>query len=113
MKQRLGLCCSRTESFNSFLQLPINRGVVAHWLIRCLWTEGRGFEFHSIASTPGTFGKSFANSIYSIYYYYILYILYTVACSASSCKLRHCQLLWSGAPLCSSGLKEALYKYPD
>jgi len=44
---------------------------------------------------------------------YILYILYAVACSASSCKLRHCQLLWSGAPLSSSGLKEALYKYPD
>src|SRR6218665_3971846 len=44
---------------------------------------------------------------------YILYILYAVACSASSCKLRHCQLLWSGAPLSSSGLKEALYKYSD
>src|SRR6218665_3963511 len=30
------------------------------------------------------------------------------ACSASSCKLRHCQLLWSGALLSSCGLKEAL-----
>src|SRR6218665_289341 len=35
-------------------------------------------------------------------------LLYTVACSASSCELRHCQLLWSGAPLSSNGLKEAL-----
>ena len=47
MKQRF--CCSRTESFNSFLQLPINiRGV--WWHIGCVDAfepEGRGFESRS------------------------------------------------------------------
>jgi len=47
MKQRL--CCSRTESFNSFLQLPITiRGAWWHigW-VDAFGPEGRGFESHS------------------------------------------------------------------
>ena len=44
---------------------------------------------------------------------YILYSMYTVACSASSCTLRHCQLLWSGAPLSSSGLRRRYRNIPD
>jgi len=49
MKQRLGLCCSRTGPFNSFLQSPINiRGAWWHigW-IDAFGPEGREFESHS------------------------------------------------------------------
>src|SRR6218665_3766501 len=108
MKQRL--CCSRTESFNSFFynyllifvgrggtlvdSMPLDRKVV-----------GSNFESHS-SRHARHLGQVLHYTVYNVYY--ILYILYTVACSASSCKLRQCQLLWSGAPLSSSGLKEAL-----
>src|SRR6218665_2951742 len=67
MKQRL--CCSRTESFNSFFynyllvfvgrggklvdSMPLDRKVVGSNPI--------------LAATPGTLGKSFTNSIYIIY----------------------------------------------
>src|SRR6218665_1543217 len=67
MKQRL--CCSRTESFNSFFYnyllifvrrgdtlvdpMPLDRKVVGSTPI--------------LAATPGTSGKSFTNSIYIMY----------------------------------------------
>src|SRR6218665_2052815 len=66
MKQRL--CCSRTESFNSFFyiyhlvgrggplvdSMPLDRKVVGSNPI--------------LAATPGTLGKSFTNSIHYIIY---------------------------------------------
>ena len=102
MKQRL--CCSHTESFNSFfLQLPINRGVVV---------DSMPLDRKVVGSNPilaDTRQGPWASPSLTVYnIYYILFILYTVACSASSCKLRHCQLLWSGAPLSSSGLRDAI-----
>src|SRR6218665_422401 len=105
MKQRL--CCSRTESFNSFfynyLLILVGRGGTL--------VDSMPFDRKVVGSNPILAARqgpwaSPSLTVYNIYY--ILYILYTVACSASSCKLRHCQLLWSGAPLSSSGLKEAL-----
>src|SRR6218665_1185556 len=78
MKQRL--CCSRTESCNSFFyhyllifvghggtlvdSMPLDRKVVGSNPI--------------LAATPGTLGKSFTNSIQVYNIYYILYILYTL-----------------------------------
>src|SRR6218665_3715744 len=99
MRQRL--CCSRTESFNSFfynyLLIFVGRGGP---LVDSMPLDRKVVGSNPILDSPR---QGPCPSVYNIYY--ILYILYTVACSASSCKLRHCHLLWSGAPLSSSGLK--------
>src|SRR6218665_2465352 len=86
MKQRL--CCSRTESFNSFfdnyLLIFLGRGGT---LVDSMPLDRKVVGSNPIlAATPGTLGKPLI--VCNIYY--TLYILYTVACSASSCKLRHC-----------------------
>src|SRR6218665_3379301 len=98
MKERL--CCSRTESFNSFFNnyvlIFVGRGVT---LVDSMPLDRRSWvriPFQPPRQGPWA-SPSLTVGLYNIYY--IMYILYTVACSASSCKLRHCQLLWSGAPL--------------
>src|SRR6218665_2378078 len=93
MKQRL--CCSRTESFNSFfynyLLIFVGRGGTL--------VDSMPFDRKVVGLNCQGPWASPSLTVNNIYIYYILYILYTVACRASSCKLRHCQLLWSGAPL--------------
>src|SRR6218665_3368136 len=108
MKQRL--CCSRNESFNSFfynyLLIFVGRGGT---LVDSMPLDRKVVNSNPIlVAMPPCQGRWASPSLTVYNIYYILYILYTVACSASSCKLQHCQLLWSGAPLSSSGLKEAL-----
>src|SRR6218665_2449338 len=109
MNQRL--CCSRTESFNSFfynyLLIFLGRGGT---LVDSMPLDRKVVSSNPIlAATPGSLGKSFTNSIhYILYTVYYRPILYTFACSASSCKLRHRKLPWSRAPLSSSRHKEAL-----
>src|SRR6218665_3921048 len=73
MKQPL--CCSRTESFNSFFY-NINRGVVAHWLIRCLWI-GRSWV-RILYIQPPRQGPWASPSL--TVYTYIIYIIYCIYC---------------------------------
>ena len=64
MKQRL--CCSRTESINSFLQLPISLIFVGRGgtLVDSMPLDRKVVGSNPIlAATPGILGKSFTNSV--------------------------------------------------